>query len=382
MIEPHGNILVNRVFKKEDADKAKTKIKDLVQIELNEELVKDVKNIARGVYSPLKGFMGKADFESVLNNMTLANGIVWPIPFVLDVDKDIKEKLSVGDQVGLVDENKNEIALMNILDVYEYDKDEFSQKVFGTKDKEHPGVQMVHDKKDFLVGGGIELIDNSKEPFEEFNLDPDETRTLFQERGWKTICGFQTRNTPHKAHEYLQRCGLEICDGLFINPVIGKKKSGDFKDEVILESYLELIKKFFPKERIVMSILPLAMQYAGPKEAVLHAIIRKNFGCSHFIVGRDHAGVGDYYSTFEAQEIFDNIPDLGMNILKFEHSFYCKKCKQMATAKTCPHDREDQVGPSGTIIRDMLSKKELVPEDIMRPEISEAIIKLDNIFVE
>ena len=189
MIEPHGNILVNRVFKEKDADKAKAKIKDLVQIELDEELVKNVKNIARGVYSPVKGFMGKADFESVLNNMTLANGVAWPIPFVLDVDKDTKEKLSVGDQVGLVDENKNEIALMNILDVYEYDKDEFSQKVFGTKEKEHPGVQMVHDKADFLVGGGIELIDNSKEPFEEFNLDPDETRTLFQERGWKTVCG-------------------------------------------------------------------------------------------------------------------------------------------------------------------------------------------------
>lgn len=382
MIDPHGNILVNRVLKPEDAQKAEAKAQDLVQIKLDEELVKDVKNIARGVYSPLEGFMNQADFESVVENMTLMDGTVWPIPFVLDVDADTKENLSIGDQISLTDEEGNYIAIMNVRDIYEYDKNNFSQKVFKTTDKEHPGVAMVEAMKPFLVGGGIELIDNSKEPFESFNLDPDETRLLFKERGWNTVCGFQTRNAPHKAHEYLQRCGLEITDGLFINPVIGKKKAGDFNDQVILDSYQHLIENFFPKDRVVMSILPLAMRYAGPREAVLHAIIRKNFGCTHFIVGRDHAGVGDYYGTFEAQEIFDEIGDIGMTILKYEHSFYCKKCGEMGTAKTCPHDKEDQVGPSGTIIREMVEKGELVPEDIMRPEISEVLIKAEKPFVE
>ena len=382
MIDPHGNILVNRVLKEEDAKKWKEKAEDLPKIKLDEEQVKDVKNIARGVYSPLKGFMNQADFESVVENMTLADGTVWPIPFVLDIDEETKNSLGIGDQVILADEKNNPVAVLNVRDLYQYDEKEVAKNVFKTTEEEHPGVKMIYDLNDWLVGGGIELIDNSKDPFESFNLDPSETRTLFKEKGWETICGFQTRNTPHKAHEYLQRCALEITDGLFINPVIGKKKSGDFDDQVILNSYQHLIENFFPKDRVAMSILPLAMRYAGPREAVLHAIIRKNYGCTHFIVGRDHAGVGDYYGTFEAQEIFDNIEDLGMTILKYEHSFYCKKCGHMATAKTCPHDKEDQVGPSGSIIREMLSKGELVPEDIMRPEISQAIIDSDIIFVE
>lgn len=373
---------MNRVLKEEDAEKWQQKAKDLPQIRIDEEQVKDVKNIARGVYSPLKGFMNQADFESVVKNMTLADGTVWPIPFVLDIDEKTKSNLAIGEQVILADEDGNPIAVMNVRDLYQYDEKEVAKNVFKTDEEAHPGVKMVYDMEDWLVGGGIELIDNSKDPFENYNLDPSETRTLFKELGWNTVAGFQTRNTPHKAHEYLQRCALEVTDGLFVNPVIGKKKSGDFEDQVILNAYSHLIRDFFPKNRAVMSILPLAMRYAGPREAVLHAIIRKNFGCTHFIVGRDHAGVGDYYGTFEAQEIFDTIDDIGMDILKFEHSFYCRKCGHMATAKTCPHDREDQVGPSGTIIRDMLSKGELVPEDIMRPEISRAIIDSDNIFIE
>lgn len=381
MIDPHGNVLVNRVLKSADAKKAVEKIKNLKQITIGTESVKDVKNIARGVYSPLDGFMNKADFESVINKMKLANGTIWPIPFVLPVNKENADEIAIGDQIGLMDEQGNAIALMNVEDKYTYDKDNYVENVYKTKDKEHPGVAMVYDLVDYLLGGEIELIDNSKEPFNQYNLDPSETRTLFKEKGWKTVVGFQTRNAPHKAHEYLQRCALEICDGLFINPVIGKKKSGDFQDLVILDAYKKLVSDFFPKDRAAMSILPIKMRYAGPREAILHAIIRKNFGCTHFIVGRDHAGVGDYYGTYEAQEIFDTIPELEMTILKFEHSFYCKKCKAMGTSKICPHDREDQIGPSGTLIRELISKKELVPEEIMRPEISKILIDADETFV-
>lgn len=383
MNKPHGNVLINRVLKKDDAEKAKQKAPTLKAIKLDDELVKDVKNIARGVYSPLTGFMGKADFESVVHKMTLADGTVWPIPFVLDVDKAVADKIGVGEQLALVDEQNNPIALMTVSDKYTFDRQDFAQHVFKAVDDAHPGAKMVmKEMKDWLIGGDIDLIDNTKEPFQEYNLDPAETRLLFQERGWKTVAGFQTRNAPHRAHEYLQRCALEVTDGLFINPVIGKKKAGDFVDEAILDTYDYLIDKFFPKNRVVMSILPLKMRYAGPREAILHAIIRKNFGCTHFIVGRDHAGVGKYYGPFDAQDIFDEIEDLGITILKFDNSFYCKKCGHLATAKTCPHAAEDQVGPSGTLIRELISKGEIVPEAIMRPEISEILIKRDQTFVQ
>lgn len=382
MIQPHGNILVNRVLKKQDAEKAKAKAAELKAIVLDDELVKDVKNIARGVYSPLTGFMGKDDFENVVHHMKLADGTIWSIPFVLDVDQTTADQLSIGDQIALVDEQKNPIALMNLNDKFNYDKKVFSEKVFKTTDEKHPGVSMVNSMKDWLLGGDIELIDNSKEPYNQYNLDPYETRLLFKERGWKTVAGFQTRNAPHRAHEYLQRCALEVCDGLFVNPVIGKKKAGDFEDQVILDSYQYLINNFFPKNRVVMSILPLKMRYAGPREAILHAIIRKNFGCTHFIVGRDHAGVGKYYGSFDAQNIFDEIEDIGMTILKFDNSFFCKKCGHLATNKTCPHLPEDQIGPSGTLIRDLISKGEIVPNEIMRPEISKILIEADKTFVE
>lgn len=381
MIQPHGKILINRVLKKEDAAKAKKRAKEMKGIVLDSELVKDVKNIARGVYSPLTGFMCKDDFESVVHKMTLADGTIWSIPFVLDVDKKTADEINVGEQIALLNERKNPVAIMTVRDKYKYNKDDFAVNVFKTADKKHPGVKMVHDMKDWLLGGDVELIDNSKEPYNKYNLDPFETRTLFKERGWNTVAGFQTRNAPHRAHEYLQRCALEVTDGLFVNPVIGKKKPGDFEDQVILDSYNYLIDNFFPKNRVVMSILPLKMRYAGPREAILHAIIRKNFGCTHFIVGRDHAGVGKYYGSFDAQNIFDEIEDMGMTILKFDNSFFCKKCGHLATGKTCPHTKEDQIGPSGTLIRELISKGEIVPEEIMRPEISKILINADKTFV-
>lgn len=382
MIQPHGNILINRVLPEEMAERAKEEARKLQKIVLNEEEVKEVKNIARGVYSPLSGFLNQEDFTAVVHEMKLSSGITWPIPIILDVDKETADKIQLGEKIALVDEKNNPIALMRVEDKYTYDKEIFAENVFKTRDKVHPGVAQVYAMKEYLLGGEIELLDNSKEPYYHFNLDPKETRLLFKERDWQTVAGFQTRNAPHRAHEYLQRCALEICDGLFINPVIGKKKTGDFLDEMILETYDYLIRNFLPRERAVLSILPLQMRYAGPREAIFHAIVRKNFGCTHFMVGRDHAGVGKYYGPYDAQKIFEGIEDIGLTILRFENSFHCHKCGSLATDKTCPHPEEYRVNPSGTLIRQLIQKGEMVPEEIMRPEISKILIGGKNVFVE
>lgn len=382
LIPPHGNVLVNRVLKDKHAQEAKQRAADMVKITLDEEQVKDVKNIARGVLSPLTGFMNEADFIRVVDEMRLADGTVWSIPLVLDVSKEKAAELKSGEQVALVDEQGEPVALLQVADIYTYDAMHVGLHVYGTTDKEHPGVARWKSMQPMLIGGDIDLIDNSKEPYYDYNLDPTETRFLFAQRGWTTVVGFQTRNAPHRAHEYLQRIGLELCDGLFINPIIGEKKSGDFKDELIMQTYDYMAKSVFPKNKVVFSILPSRMNYAGPREAIMHAIIRKNFGCTHFMVGRDHAGVGDYYGTYAAQEIFDEIPDIGIQIVKVEHSFMCRKCETVATSKTCGHTDEDRIPPSGTKIRELLQAKKPVPTEIMRPEIVDILLAVDDPFVE
>lgn len=382
LIPPHGGVLVNRILTQSAADLWKKKLAGMQKIVLHAELVKDVKNVARGVLSPLTGFMNEADFIRVVDDMHLADGTVWSIPLVLDVTEAQAKELHTGDDVALVDATDNLVAILHVGDVYQYDVTHVVQHVYGTTEDAHPGVAHWKALKPFLVGGKIDLIDNSKEPFYEVNLDPVETRYVFTQRGWKTIVGFQTRNAPHRAHEYLQRLGLELCDGLFINPIIGKKKAGDFQDEVIIASYMHMTKNYFPANRTVFSILPARMNYAGPREAILHAIIRKNFGCSHFVVGRDHAGVGTYYGTFAAQEIFDTIEDIGIKILKFENGFFCTECDCMATPKTCAHSDDVRVPPSGTKIRKLLTAGEAVPETIMRKDVVELILKQPKIFVE
>ncbi len=383
LIPPHGNTLVNRVLSQQHADEVKRRADGLYTLTINEELVKDVKNMARGVLSPLTGFMNEADFSRVVEEMKLSDGTVWPIPFVLDVTEEQAGNMNTGDEVALKDASGELIALLHVGDIYGYDAAHVSRLVYGTDELEHPGVARWHGMNPKLVGGMIDLLDNSKEPFYDVNLDPAETRYLFKERGWKTVAGFQTRNVPHRAHEYLQRCALELADGLFINPIIGKKKAGDFRDEVIIKAYHFMIENFFPRESATFSILPARMNYAGPREAVLHAIIRKNFGCTHFVVGRDHAGVGDYYGTYAAQEIFDEIEeDIGIQILRFEHSFMCKSCETMATSKSCGHGEDVRVPPSGTKIRGFLSEGKPVPSDIMRPQIVEMLLKQDKLFVE
>lgn len=384
MPRPHGGKLVDKVIKNQEKIKEwKKKFKDLPKIRLDEEQIKEVKNIARGIFSPLEGFIGSKDFKDILDRLELADGTIWPIPIILDVDKQKAKELKIGQKIALVDEKDNHpVAILELREKYEYDKKAFASNVFLTLDENHPGVKIVYQLKEVLLAGPIELIDNSKEPFYNYNLDPKETRFLFKERGWKVVVGFQTRNAPHRAHEYLQRVALEMADGLFINPVVGKKKKGDFKDEMIMKTYDLLVRKFFPHSRVVLSILPLKMRYAGPREAVLHAIIRKNFGCTHLVIGRDHAGVGDYYGPYDAQKIFDEIKDIGITILKFDAAFYCQKCGSMATNKTCAHSEKDKIKPSGTLIRNLIQSKKKVPEEIMRREILEILLKNKNPFID
>ncbi|MCK4232955.1 sulfate adenylyltransferase [candidate division WOR-3 bacterium] len=380
--KPHGNKLIKRILLGERKKEVEEKVDEYIKITLDKELVKDARNIARGIFSPIEGFMNKLEIETVVGEMHLPSGVAWTIPIILDVTKEKADKIEVGEHVLLIDEEDKNIALLFVEDKFLFDKRKIAQNVYGTLDESHPGVIEMLRKKDFFLGGRIELIDDSREPFPEFNLDPRETRVLFREKGWNTVVAFQTRNPIHRAHEYIQRCALEVVDGLFINPLMGRKKSGDFRDGIILESYKKMMTDFYPNDRVVMSILPTRMHYAGPREAIHHAIMRKNFGCTHIVIGRDHAGVGKFYGTFDAQKMFEKFPDIGIEPLKFEHSFYCKKCEAVATVKTCRHSDADRVKPSGTVIREMISKKKFPPLEIMRKEISEILTSFDNPFVE
>lgn len=383
MINPHGGQLIQQIIKeKEEKEFLIKKSKEVLSLRLDGEQIKEVKNIARGLYSPLNGYMKKNDFESVVDSMKLANGTVWPIPIVLDVEEGLARKIHVGRRIALKDLDDNLVAILVVEDKYKFNQKTTAKKVFGTSNSKHPGVIEMMKMNKNLIGGDILLVDNSKNTFNKYNLDPVETRILFKEKGWKTIVGFQTRNAPHRAHEYLQKCALEVVDGLFINPVIGKKKIGDFTDKAIIGAYNTLIDNYYDSDKVVLSILPLKMRYAGPREAVMHAIIRKNFGCTHFVVGRDHAGVGDYYGSYDAQKIFDEIPDIEIKILKFEHAFYCEICNNMATDKTCRHEERFLVKPSGTLIREKIRNKERLPEEMIRPEVLEKLQGLKDVFIK
>ena len=375
MNDPHGGRLVYNVLSDQERERIMAQQEEFQKVTIRDELVKDVKNIGFGIYSPLTGFLHEEGFESVVDCMRLPNELAWSIPIVLDIDTKIE-----NDEILLVDTAGKIIALMKVEDHYTYDKRHFVKNVFGTEDTKHPGVSDIYTMNDILIGGEIQLIDREKAPFYEYNLDPKETRVLFKELGWETVVAFQTRNPPHRGHEYLQKVALEIVDGLFINPVIGKKKSGDFKDEVILHAYQILMDQYFPKGRAIMSILPTKMRYAGPREAIFHAVVRKNFGCTHFIVGRDHAGVGNYYGTYDAQKIFDmfDYQELEITPLKFEHVGYCAKCGGYVSMKTCPHEK---MPPSGTKIRETVREKKIPPKELMRREVAEYIISIENPFV-
>jgi sulfate adenylyltransferase len=382
MIQPHGGKLVDRVLKGKAKEEALAKAASLPRLVIDTELVSDVENIATGVYSPLEGFVGEADFQGVIKGSRLASDVAWTIPIVLDADKATADRLKTGADVVLAAEDGRAIALLHLREKYGFDKAETAERVFGTRDPAHPGVAKVMAMKDVLLAGPIDLIEMTPTPFDRWKLTPKETRVLFEAKGWRTVVGFQTRNTPHIGHEYVQKAALTFVDGLFINPVIGRKKKGDFKDEVILASYEEAIRLYYIKERTVMAILQMEMRYAGPKEAIHHAIIRKNFGCTHIIIGRDHAGVGNYYPPFAAQDIFEDFPDLGIVPMFFRSFSHCKKCGSVVNEKICPHPPSDHIQFSGTKIRDLLVKGECPPPELMRPEVARVIMSFKEPFNE
>lgn len=379
---PHGGKLVKKILKGKRREAILEAAREMPKIKKSDFFLVDVVNIAHGVFSPLEGFMTRNDFESVLYNMRLVNDLPWTIPIVLDVSKKEKDAFDIGDDLILTRFDDMPIAIMNVEDLYTYDKDDFAQFVYGTKDKNHPGVKKVYEMGEYLVGGEIHLINDVPNKFSKYTLYPEETRVLFKELKWKSIVGFQTRNAPHLGHEYVQKTALTFVDGLFINPVIGRKKPGDFKDEVILSAYEVLMKNYYPKNSVVLSIFRTEMRYAGPREAIFHAIVRKNFGCTHFIVGRDHAGVGNYYGPYDAQDIFYEFPDLGITPLFFKEFFYCKKCGGVANPKTCPHSESERITFSGTKIRKMLIEGKRPPAELMRPEVADRILSFEDIFVE
>jgi len=383
LIEPHGGTLVDGRLAAGETREELRRGRTLPQIRLSPELVQDTINIANGVFSPLNGFLGQQDFRSVLETGRLANGVPWTIPLVLDVTEEESKSIRDGSDVALVDAGGEPLALIHVAEKYPYSKEEYARHVYGTTDIAHPGVARTYALKETLVGGTIHLIREPRHEFDRYNLSPKETRVLFKEKGWKSVVAFQTRNVPHTGHENLHKTVLGIVDGLFLQPIIGKKKRGDFKDALILKAYEVLIENYYVKERVVFSILPTEMRYAGPREAIFHAIMRKNYGCTHLIVGRDHAGVGNYYHPEAAIEIFEDYPDIGIQPITIRGDFlYCRVCEQIASERTCPHRADKQIPFSGTKIREMVKAGQAPPKEIMRPEVFQVLKEEPSPFVE
>jgi sulfate adenylyltransferase len=372
LILPHGGKLINKYIEK-NYDGLKT-------FEVSSDIRNDAENIATGVFSPLEGFMIQEDFLNVLKEGRLSNSIPWTLPIVLDTEKEIANQMKEL-RVVVLCSGGEKFGIMHVEEIYGYEKENVANAVYGTTDVNHPGVNRLFKMKEFLVGGGVEIFHLKKNEIQKFRMHPSETRSEIVGRGWKTVVGFQTRNVPHVAHEMLQKAALNLYDGLFVNPLIGKKKIGDFTDSLIINAYESLIMNYFPKNRVLFSTTHTTMRYAGPREAIHHAIMRKNFGCTHFIVGRDHAGVGNYYPPFAAQEIFNEYPDLDIIPVIFPSFYFCKKCISYANEKTCPHGVESKEELSGTMIRQMVNSGKIPEKHLMRPEISELILKSEKPFV-
>ena len=379
LVPPHGGKLSTRFVTGEERDEALSAARSLVQVKLSSREVSDLIMIAMGAFSPLEGFLAKEDYESIVGNMCLKSGLLWPIPINLAVSKEEADKIKYGQSIALVnDENNEPMASLIVEDKYSYDRHTEALQVFRTDDDKHPGVRGILEQGEVYLGGPVKVFSEGSYPerFPEF-ARPTETRAIFAERGWTTIAAFQTRNPLHRSHEYLTKIALEICDGLLIHPIVGKLKTGDIPAEVRMECYKTLLDNYYPKDRVVLKVYPMEMRYGGPREAILHAIIRQNFGCSHLIIGRDHAGVGSYYGPFDAQRIFDELSpgDLHIQPLKLDPTFWCRKCNSMASPKTCPHADENHLLISGTKLREMLIRGERPPEQFSRKEVTDILVE-------
>jgi sulfate adenylyltransferase len=373
MIEPHGGRLVNRLASGEKAAALEAEARALPVIQLNPFEVSDLEMLAIGAFSPLEGFMGSVDYNGVINDKRLANGLAWTLPITLAVNKEKADSLKKVSRAALADSSGTLLAVLEIQDVFHYDREAESIAVFRTANNDHPGARYVASRGDWIIGGPVEVFrrPNAAE-FSKYRLDPADTRRIFAERGWNTVVGFQTRNPVHRAHEYIQKAALEIVDGLLLHPIGGETKSDDISLEVRLRCYEVLLENYYPRDRALLALNPASMRYAGPREAIFHALIRKNFGCTHFIVGRDHAGVGNYYGPYDAQKIFTEFEagELGITPLFFEHTFYCRECLGMASQKTCGHDKQSRVMLSGTQVRNVLREGGQLPPEFTRPEVA------------
>ncbi len=374
---PHGGVLIDRMVPPGQRAELERRAAEFPKLTLNARERSDLDLIAVGAYSPIEGFMGRKDYECVRDTMHLANGLPWTLPIILAVDQDQAASLRDGRDVALTDETGAIVAIQHLEERYQRDKGQAARSIYRTEDRKHPGVDYLFRRGEVLLGGKVDVLKRQPHAdFHEYRLDPADARKAFAERGWKTVVGFQTRNPIHRAHEYIQKCALEIVDGLFIHPLVGETKADDIPADVRMRCYQALLANYYPQNRTLLGLLPAAMRYAGPREAIFHAIVRKNWGCTHFIVGRDHAGVGNFYGSFDAHHIFAEFKDgeLGIIPLFFDNTFFCKTCGSMASAKTCPHDATNHVALSGTKVREMLSTGVMPPTEFSRPEVAKILI--------
>ncbi len=376
LITPHGGeLVINRAGEAECAALSE-RAQCLAQVEVGSRQLSDLEMLAVGAYSPLVGFMKRADYLSVVNDMHLSNGLPWTLPITLPTSSELAATLKEGSQIALVDVQGQLQAVMTLEEKYSYDKQLEACKVYRTQEQAHPGVKIVYQQDDVLLSGPVRVVALQNQAFAQYRYTPAQSRRLFAERGWRRIVGFQTRNPVHRAHEYIQKCALETVDGLFLHPLVGDTKGGDIPADVRMRCYEVLLEHYYPAERVILGVLPAAMRYAGPREAVFHALMRKNYGCSHFIVGRDHAGVGNYYGTYDAHAIFSEFDpaQLGIIPMFFDHTFFCRACDAMASSKTCPHGPEQHVTLSGTKLRQMLQAGEIPPREFSRAEVVQVLI--------
>ncbi|MBV9259626.1 MAG: sulfate adenylyltransferase, partial [Ktedonobacteraceae bacterium] len=377
LIAPHGGeLILNRATEAEHA-RLEELANSLPQITIGSRQLADLEMLAIGAYSPLHGFMTRADYLGVVNEMHLSNGLPWSIPITLSTSEEQAKNLAIGSQIALVNAQGSVQAILTLEEKYGYDKQLEARQVYRTEDEAHPGVKVLYQQDEILLGGPVRVLSLQPQQFEQYRFTPTQSRALFAERGWKRVVGFQTRNPVHRAHEYIQKCALETVDGLFLHPLVGDTKGDDIPADVRMRCYEVLLENYYPADRVILGVLPAAMRYAGPREAIFHALMRKNYGCSHFIVGRDHAGVGNYYGTYDAHYIFAEFDPaaLGITPMFFDHTFFCQVCDSMASKKTCPHPADRHVTLSGTRVRQMLQAGQIPPREFSRPEVAQVLIE-------